>query len=237
MARKPPQMTVGKVLLADFANFLLALLPVIISYFFSFALILGPLQSIMGLYAFIFVPLILPFIFIATVFIFRLLIPKLKEGIYPTDLNLGTITWMLHLQLARSVELSLIKNLLFSFGTTRYLLLRALGAKIPYKMMGSLGLSFTDCPLIEIGENTNLNEGVAISAHTSVGDKLWLKKVVIGSNVYVGAFTLVGPGSNIGNDTWIGPYNRIMMDRLEPESKLEAFEWDRGNPDKKHNKK
>jgi hypothetical protein len=234
--------TVGAVsrpalLVADSFNFLLALLPSLLSYIIAFQFIQMNLWSSLNIWSLLaYVPASI-FIFIFIVFFFRLLLPKLKPGIYPVGLHWRFAIWSMHLYLARAVELHLFKKAIFSFHSTRYLLFRALGTKLPFNVICSLNVSVVDHPLIEIGGNVTLTEGVTLSAHTIVKNKLWLKKIYIGENTYVGTNSLIGLGTVIGENCSIGPYNILMSDKLVPGSALDAFQWQRGNPDKKHNRR
>jgi hypothetical protein len=45
--------------------------------------------------------------------------------------------------------------------------------------------------------------------------------------------TIVGPKTKIGDDSWIGYGNRLLMDRVEPNTKIDNFEWNLGSPSKR----
>jgi hypothetical protein len=225
-----------ELLLGDLSGLVVTGLPVLASYFGTAVVIHSCLWNEIGIFSLLLAPIILVTLFIFLLFVFRLTLPRLKPGLYPTGLNRGFMSWMLHVYLSRAVEICGFKNFLFAFGTTRFLVFRALGAKVPFRMIGSLGLSIVDYPLIEIGKLVTLTEGVQLSCHTVVKGKLWLKKLKIEDGAYIGMHCLIGLGSVVGAGSMIGPYNKIAGDRLPIATVLAPFEWEHGNPEKKHNR-
>jgi hypothetical protein len=174
-------------------------------------------------------PIVLVVAFICPVFLMRILLPRLKRGVYPMGVNRGSITWFCHLGLSRSAEISGLRPLLNAFYLTKFLHWRALGMQIDYGVNTSIGVSFVDLAMIKIGKGSTISEGVHIACHTFVGDRLWISPVEIGENVFVGMNCILGPKAKIGNGAWIG-MNNLISDPVAPSAKIDNFEWEHGKP-------
>ena len=107
--------------------------------------------------------------------------------------------------------------------------------KVPFRFVSSLYIQIVDYGLIEIGEGTILTDEVQLSAHTMIKNKLWLKKIYIGKNVYVGTKSFLGLGTQIGDNCIIGLHNFLFNDKIPEGTHIAPFAWDRGNP-KRHTK-
>ncbi len=107
-----------------------------------------------------------------------------------------------------------------------------MGAQVPFQMNGSMGIDFVDLPLISIGHGSTVAEGVFMSAHSFTGNLLILSPVRIGDNVFLGLDVTVGPGTEIGSNSWVGSRNSFINDKIPPESFFPNFAWDRGNPER-----
>ncbi len=177
-------------------------------------------------------PFILIFVFVLTVFVLRLLVPRLKKGIYAMGVNSGTLAWACNLALSRASEVAAVRPLLNAFFWTKFLHWRALGMKIDYGVNTSIGVSFVDLPMITIRKGGTVSEGVHIACHTFVGDKLIIFPVEIGENVFIGMNCTIGPKTKIGNGAWIGMHNVIGGDQIADGAKIESYAWERGNPEK-----
>lgn len=177
-------------------------------------------------------PFILIFAFVITIFVLRLLTPKLKKGVYPMGVNKGTLAWASNLALSRASEVAAVRPLLNAFFWTKFLHWRALGMKIAYGVNTSIGVSFVDLSMISIGKGGTVSEGVHIACHTFVGDKLVIFPVEIGENVFIGMNCTIGPKTKIGNGAWIGMHNVIGGDQIAEGTKIESYAWERGNPEK-----
>lgn len=174
-------------------------------------------------------PFVLLFTFVAVLFMLRIILPKLKRGVYPMGLNLGTFTWFFHLGLSRASEVAGLRPFLNAFFFTKYLHWRALGMKIAYGVNTSIGVSFVDLSMITIGKGSTISEGVHIACHTFVGDRLFISPVVIGENVFVGMNCVMGPKTKIGNGAWIGMSN-LISDAIPEGAKIDNYQWEHGNP-------
>ncbi len=84
--------------------------------------------------------------------------------------------------------------------------LRAWGSTIGKNILWNAHSLIGDRSLLTIGDNVFFGHAVLLSSHiikpTRIGRPLmYLKRIEIGSNVFVGAMTRVGPGARIGDNT------------------------------------
>jgi hypothetical protein len=178
-------------------------------------------------------PLIAMCSLIVSVRVVRLFLPRMKKGLYTLGLNRGFVSWYMHLALSRAGDLSGLKPLMQSFYLFKFLYWRAQGARIAFGVNSAMGVSIVDYPMIEVGPGGTLSDGVALSAHTFVGDRILIAPTVLGRNVFVGLKSLIGARTRIGDDVWIGLHNIIAGDKILSGTKIENFAWERGNPKRK----
>ncbi|BAZ14945.1 hypothetical protein NIES4071_68150 [Calothrix sp. NIES-4071] len=85
--------------------------------------------------------------------------------------------------------------------------LRLWGSSVGKNIYWTPKLEIADRGLIEVGDNVVFGHGVGIYAHIIKPKKenllLYVKKVKIGSNVFIGACNNIAPGVNINNNTYI----------------------------------
>ena len=174
-----------------------------------------------SLLSLIFFPIIYICCFLVLLFICRLIIPRLKAGVYDIGLNWGFMTWFAHSMLARSAKVVGLNYLFNSNGILRYLYLRALGVNISYGVNTSIELMVHDGPMIEIQEGVMLSEDVVVSGHLFRGDKVLVAPVRIGKGTFVGRNTYIGPRSRIGQNCWIGMNNTVTGKVLGDGEKVE----------------
>lgn len=216
-------------ILIDLVSFVLSIGPGAVAYAVTLCFLRHFWAShLFFLYAlFAVVPLVLTFL--TVLFCLRLLVPRLKRGVYPLGVNLGMLSWYCHLALSRSGEISGLRPLLQSFYITKFLFWRALGMRIAFGVNTSIGVSFVDLSMITIGRGSTISEGVHIACHTFVGDRLVILPVEIGENVFVGMNCVIGPKTRIGDRAWIG-MNNLISEGIAADFKLESFAWEHGNP-------
>ena len=175
-------------------------------------------------------PLLLCLTFISILAIFRMIIPKLKPGVTHIGFNKSTIAWYCHLALNRSLKVSGFRYLLNVSYVLKYLVYRALGAKIGFGIHTPMEYTLVDLPLLEIGAGTSFGENVHVFCHYFTGDRLLLKSVKIGKNCFLGTNCIVGPGSQIGDNTYIGFGNIVSGDNIADREHIGDGEWKEGSP-------
>jgi len=166
-------------------------------------------------------------------FLFRMLLPRLKRGVYPATPNKMLISWWSQVLMARSLDMTGMRNLVMATGFLRFLYFRSLGAKISYKTSISLNVSMVDFPLISVEDEAFIGEGTTILCHSMVNDRFMLKKVEIKKNAFVGGSCTIGMGTVLKENSYLGFRNILYNHTVEAGEKVPDFEYDRG-PKRSH---
>jgi len=167
--------------------------------------------------------LIFPLLFIQCIFIIRLILPKVKEGTFSLGLNRGFIGWYLNLALGRSIRVFQVQDFIYSSYLLKYLYWKAMGANIEYGVHSSMYVNLVDLQLINIKAGVTLGDEVQVGCHMMIGDKIYLKKIFIESDSFIGINSKIGPGTKIGKSAFIGPWNILMRKKIKDNEKVEAF--------------
>lgn len=139
----------------------------------------------------------------------RLLLPRPRPGRYPFPAHPQSVAWGLHFALMRAVYLPGIRHLAFSYATLRWLMLRALGAKVAFQMQTASSILIVDAHLLTVGPETMLAADVMTSGHFIEQGTLILGAVNIGRGAQLLEGVKVGPDVSIGEYASIGPECRI----------------------------
>lgn len=214
----------------DLFGYFLSVGPVIVTWAATIALSYEAIKQNIFWPIFPLLPIFTTSVFLLIVFLVRLIIPRLEAGKYEVGFNRGIISWYANMALNRASKISGIRPLLHSFYITRFLLYRALGARVGFGSNTSIEFVLVDVPLITIGKNCVIGEGVHISCHYFLGSILILRPVTIGDDVFISSHCIIGPGSEIGSGSWIGYGNAIGGEKLEPNTQLKNFAWSLGGP-------
>ncbi len=175
-------------------------------------------------------PLWVPAVFLSCLAALRVVLPRLEAGVHPLVLSRPIVAWYAHLALNRAPDVACLRLPLNAFFLSRHLLWRALGARTAFGVSTSLSCVWTDWPLIEIGPGSLFGGNVTLSCHAVLGDTLVLAPIRIGSGVFVGMNCTLGPGTTLGDRSWVGFGNNMYGDELPAGSRVEAQEWLHGSP-------
>jgi len=186
-------------------------------------------NAISNIVIYIFSPVILIFLYILTcvifaiihpIFVVKVFLPSIKEGIYPHRSDEGKLMGLR--LISDSITKSLIKMLTWiPFLTSRIMfpkLMRFYGFKCGKGVHISTN-TYVDYCLTEIGDRSFVGYGAGIACHYSQNGKLILKKVKIGSKVTVGTFSRITPGCELGDKSILGAMSSIAPNTImEPGS-------------------
>ncbi len=173
-------------------------------------------------------PLVLAGVFIATVALLRLLIPPLRPGKHQVGPNRDCLAWYFHLALGRAIRLGLLQELVHAFFLSKFLYWRAMGARIPFGLQSSMHVGLTDLSLITIGPGCRLGDRVEIICHLAVGNEIIIGPVRIGRDTAIGARSVIGPYTQIGDNCDIGMGNLLSKTRIGNGAVIQNFEWEHG---------
>lgn len=149
------------------------------------------------------------FVMALLTWILRLFLPRPQPGIHPLRSSAGR-AWGLNFVLQRVVSLPLWRPLFQSSGILRWLLLRALGAEVPFRIRTAMDAEILDAHLLTIGEDVMLSGGTSVSAHLTAGDQLHLARVTLGRGVELWAGASVALGCELGQGTRVGCRTMIL---------------------------
>jgi acetyltransferase-like isoleucine patch superfamily enzyme len=158
------------------------------------------------------VALVSAFFFTLSVYIVRICLPKLEEGAFDFPSSWRAKAWVIRLSLHRFVFHPAIWGFLCSFFVFRFLLLRALGAKVPYNFQAASSVAILDPQFLSVSNDVQVGANAMIASHYVDQTKLVIKFVRIGANANIYGHVLILPGAEIGENVTIGLYSQIGVD-------------------------
>lgn len=219
-----------KDLILDFINLMIGYLPIVNAYFWTYHLgVLFYEMQLLGLYIFM-APLVLCLSYIASLFIVRLCLPKLRPGEFPLGLNKGFLAWVCHRGLYRSLEMSMLKSMIYNFNILKHLLFKALGADIAFGANIALDAQLYDYPLLKVGKGVTIGAKCMLSCHYFSANRLVLKEVIVDDDVLLALNVTVAPGSVIKKKAVVGPSNVVSEDIVPEGKRILPYEWQNASP-------
>lgn len=136
--------------------------------------------------------------------LFRLIVPKMKEGRYNTK-SLHFFYWRFNWHFYSYIFLFL-RQYLYYTPFIRYLVLKLFRVNLKYSTYIAETADFQDCNnLITIGEGSGVGSEVLLSTHLALSPDISIqKKLTIGDNSHIQARVCLAPGVTIGNNSIIG---------------------------------
>ncbi|MBF2008030.1 MAG: acyl transferase [Chlorogloeopsis fritschii C42_A2020_084] len=176
------------------------------------------LVILMAFISFLFI-CFLPSIFSVTalffsLYIFPLLVYKIHEKFYPLQEGISYLLgknyspwWGTHQIQVVYITFPALEAGLRLIPGAFSLWLRLWGAKVGKNVYWTPHLEIADRSLLEIGDNVVFGHRIGIYSHVIKPKKqdlmLYVKKVKIGSNVFLGAGSYIGPGVQIVDETFV----------------------------------
>ncbi|MHA2295096.1 MAG: acyltransferase [Candidatus Hodarchaeales archaeon] len=168
---------------------------------------------------------VLPFLYLWAMLYFAightrvafLFLPKIRAGKWQHDTDDAKLYGV------RLTADGIIKAMLGSIGfipfiNNKFLLkffLRFYGLKCGKNVYLASSMKLDSC-LLEIGDNCFFGQRCTISCHITESRYLEIKPVKIGDNVTIGGYTIVAPGSDIGDNVMIGVLSFVKKDQVLP---------------------
>ncbi len=136
--------------------------------------------------------------------LFRLFVPKMKEGRYVSG-SKQHILWRMNWHFYSYIFL-FARYLFLYLPFMRYLVLKLFRVNLTPSVYIAETANFQDCNnLITIGENSGIGSEVMLSTHLALSPTISVqRKLTIGSNTHIQARVCLAPGVTIGNNTIIG---------------------------------
>lgn len=143
------------------------------------------------------------------IFLLRIAAPRLKEGEYPFPRHAMSRSWAIHLQIARLPQMNGVRPFFMGSNISRFLLLRALGAKAAFRVNTSSDLYVYDAAMITIDEGVMVGGTSGIVGHYIDAGKLTLLRTIVGKDSQIGTGVLLGPGTRLGEKVGVGSFSRF----------------------------
>ncbi len=156
--------------------------------------LLLPIIIIIGLLAYLFISLILALINYK-------LGPKLKEGVYPLNSKMMNAWINSHIILRLSWFIQQ-----WWWWPASIIYLKVFNSKVNKPLING---GFVEHSLVSNGENCVIGSNAEILGHIIENNKLIIKRVNIGSNVTIGAKSIIMPGVNINDNVVIGSLSLV----------------------------
>lgn len=158
-------------------------------------------------------------------YVFPLLVYRIHEYLYPLKEGISYLGgknyspwWGSHQIQVIYIAFPALETLLRLIPGAFSLWLRLWGAKVGKNVYWTPQLEISDRSLIEIGDNVVFGNGVGIYSHIIKPKKqdllLYVKKVKIGNNVFLGAWNHIAPGVTIADGTYVPVFTHIYPNKL-----------------------
>ena len=171
---------------------------------------------------------------IISLYVFPLLVYRIHEHFYPLKEGISYLGgkeyspwWGSHQIQVIYIAFPALETLLRLIPGAFSLWLRLWGAKVGKNVYWTPQLEISDRSLIEIGDNVVFGNGVGIYSHIIKPKKqdllLYVKKVKIGNNVFLGAWNHIAPGVTIADATYVPVFTHIYPNKkFSQESKVNS---------------
>ncbi len=146
----------------------------------------------------------------ATLAAVRLLLPRLAPGTHAFPGSRVAVGWLLHFALQRIANLPLWQPAVFCFASLRWLMLRALGAKVAFGIQTATDVRLVDPSLFEVGPGSMLAAGTFAAGHFIENGQILLAPVRVAAGVQLMGQVTLSPGSVIGENAVIGPGTKLL---------------------------
>ncbi|NJO63553.1 MAG: acyl transferase [Richelia sp. RM2_1_2] len=163
--------------------------------------------------------------FIFSLYGFPLLIYKIHNHFYPIQEGISYLKgkeyspwWGSHQIQSIYISFGCLESALRLIPGAFSLWLRLWGAKIGKNVYWTPKLEIADRSLIEIGNNVVFGQSCAILSHAIKPKKqnlmLYVKKVKIGSDVFIGAGSYLAPGVIVEDETFVTADSRLYPNKI-----------------------
>jgi acetyltransferase-like isoleucine patch superfamily enzyme len=165
-----------------------------------------------------------------SLYIFPLLIYRIHEHFYPVNEGITYLGkkeyspwWGSHQIQVIYVTFPALEAALRLIPGAFSMWLRLWGSKVGKGVYWTPHLEIADRGLIEIGDRVVFGHGVGIYSHIIKPKKqdlmLYVKKVKIGNNVFLGAWNHIGPGVSIADETYVPVFSHIYPNKVAENKK------------------
>jgi acetyltransferase-like isoleucine patch superfamily enzyme len=180
-------------LIADLSLHGLAFVPAALAFFWLWGL--GAWWARLIAFAAAYAALAIAFPLVVLLFTV-IFVPRITPGTCPMR-SRQALRWIVAESMMLIVQRSFLRGYVDDFGPQRYLIYRALGARIDRTFFLGGGATILDPWALEVGRNVVIGSQSLISGHAIEGDALTVQTVRIGDGATVGMRSVVLPGAVI----------------------------------------
>ncbi len=149
-------------------------------------------------------------IIIAKIFLIIVnLIHKPREGYFPRDRKNKDYRYWCIRSVIKKYPFYILHN--FPLPWVDILAFKLFGVKA--SMKSSLFDAWVDTEFLEIGKNTIIGQGSLVMSSMITKDYLIIKKIKIGDNCVIGGYSVVSPGSIVGDNVTLGTHSATTVDQ------------------------
>lgn len=142
---------------------------------------------------------------LVVVAILREIAPKPRVGSHIVGKNPHYVRWLIASAYTDVVNHPLVALPFSLFYVTRWLYLRAQGARIAFGASLPAGLIVREPCLFSMAPGSQVEPGVVIEAGVHATGRIRIDTVILGEGALVGAHSLLMPGVSLGHDVRVGP--------------------------------
>lgn len=135
----------------------------------------------------------------------REIVPKPVVGSHLVGRDKGYLRWLMSSAFADVVMHPLLRFPFSLFHLTRFLYLRAAGARIAFGAAFAGELTVRDPCLLVVEEGAQLEPGVIVEGALHATGRVTVDRVTVGAGSLVGAHAILMPGAHLGHDVRISP--------------------------------
>ena len=146
---------------------------------------------------------------VAVLAVLARVVPPPTAGTHPFPLSAGALRWSWAFVLNRIASLSIWHNLWMGQHLSRFLVLRALGARVSFRGLMSSDVVLTDPCLLTVGPGGMLGMGVAVVCHLMTREGFTLLPVTLGAGVEAHLSVGIAPGVTVEDRVVIGHHTEI----------------------------
>lgn len=135
----------------------------------------------------------------------RALVPRPRPGSHLVKFNGPYLRWLVSSSFARVAMNPVFRAPYWFLSSTRFLYLRALGAKLGLGVAVPSSVLVRDPCLIDVGRGAQIEPGVIFESAVHSAGRVHVETIRVGGGTLIGAHVVLMPGASLGHDARVGP--------------------------------
>jgi acetyltransferase-like isoleucine patch superfamily enzyme len=134
----------------------------------------------------------------------RIIVPKPTPGSHLVRLRGPYLRWLISSSFARVAMNPIFRAPYWFLNVTRFLYLRALGARVGWGAAFPSSALVRDPSLMEVGAGAQIEPGVVFESAVHSAGRVHVESVSVGGGTLIGAHVILMPGAAVGHDARVG---------------------------------